>query len=54
MSSRGTRRCRLERYSELADFTESNHAFIEVGAELGARAVTDALQSAGLIPKTWT
>jgi len=54
VSSGGTRRCRLERYSELADFTESDHAFIEVGVELGACAVTDALQSAGLTPRTWT
>jgi alkylresorcinol/alkylpyrone synthase len=40
-----------ERYAELAGFTESNDAFIEVGVELGARAVTDALKAAGLTPE---
>ncbi len=41
----------LERYGELQSFTESNDAFIEVGVELGARAVTDALKAVGLTPQ---
>ena len=41
----------LERYGELADFTESNHVFIDVAVELGARAVTDALKAVGLTPQ---
>lgn len=41
----------LERYGELADFTEANNAFIDTGVELGARAVTDSLKAVGLTPQ---
>jgi alkylresorcinol/alkylpyrone synthase len=41
----------LERYGRMEGFTESNDAFIEVGIELGTRAVTDALKAAGLTPE---
>ncbi len=41
----------LERYGELADFTEANNVFIDVAVELGARAVTDALAAVDLTPQ---
>ncbi|TDQ01947.1 isopalmitoylresorcinol synthase [Leifsonia sp. 115AMFTsu3.1] len=40
----------LERYSSLASFQESNDFFIAEGTTLAERAVTAALDSAGLVP----
>lgn len=41
----------LERYGELADFTESNDLFIDAAVDLGAEAVTGVLKAAGLTPE---
>jgi len=40
----------IEAYSAIGSFTEANDAFIRCGLELGARAVVDALDQAGLSP----
>ncbi len=40
----------LEEYAGLGDFGASNDRFIEVGTQLGAQAVSDALKAAGLTP----
>lgn len=41
----------LEEYEQLDSFTKANDAFIRVGTELGADAVSGALASAGLGPR---
>ncbi len=40
----------MEAYEKLDGFGAANRAFIEVGTEVGAQAVTGALESAGLAP----
>ncbi len=40
----------MERYESLSGFGESNSAFIEVGTEVGAAAIEDALAQVGLKP----
>lgn len=41
----------LEEYAGLADFGRANDVFIDVGVELGAQAVTEALKAASLTPQ---
>ncbi len=41
----------LADYGTLRDFGDANDAFISVGTELGARAVSDALKQVGLTPQ---
>ena len=40
----------LSSYADLTDFGAANDAFVEIGTDLAATAVTDALRSAGLRP----
>lgn len=40
----------LERYEQLSGFGEANDAFLDVGTTLAMRAVTEALEAAGLSP----
>ncbi len=41
----------MEEYPGLTSFTETNDAYIRCAVDLGARAVTDGLQRAGLTPQ---
>lgn len=40
----------IDRYRELADFTEANNIFIDVAVDLGAQAIRGALDRAGIRP----
>ena len=41
----------LSRYPKLTGFTEANTAYIEVGVDIGERAVLSALDAAGIAPE---
>lgn len=41
----------IEAYEKIGSFTESNTAFIRIATDLGARAIQDGLQMAGLEPR---